>query len=248
MNVWLASPTSYQAICTILEGSVCKSNLFYSNKTAIHKRRRVDTRTQVVTRAKTRGSCYTIAAPPGTSQSHDHPDPDITRDLVSHPIPYSANSSRGHIGQCPPLPTAPYYHNQSHFHLWTCPANPPSTYLIRNTSSQLNFILIHSAVKITITISTKFIHAHQTHFHSGTVGQCSMVSETRYEATARTWSLAPHLRSTQVAFRATFQLVHQSELNGMGFAVVFPIYSVQLWLAVRSENLWKSFNKGKVPT
>ena len=119
MNVWLASPTSYQAICTILEGSVCKSNLFYSNKTAIHKRRRVDTRTQVVTRAKTRGSCYTIAAPPGTS--HDHPDPHITRDLVSHPIPYSANSSRGHIGQCPPLPTAPYYHNQSHFHLWTAP-------------------------------------------------------------------------------------------------------------------------------
>ena len=65
---------------------------------------------------------------------------------------------------------------------------------------------------------TKFIHAHQTHFHSGTVGQCSMVSETRYEETARTWSHAPLLRSTQVAFMATFQLVHQSELDGMGFA------------------------------
>ena len=121
MNVWLASPTSYQAICTILKGSVFKSDLLCPNKTPIHRRRRVDTRTQVVTRLKTRGSCYTIAAPPGASQSHDHPDPHITRDLVSHPIPYSANSSRGHIGQCPPLPTAPYYHNQSHFHLWTAP-------------------------------------------------------------------------------------------------------------------------------
>ena len=187
MNVWLASPTSYEAICTILEGRVCKSNLFCSNKTPIHKRRRVDTRTQVVTRAKTRGSCYTIAAPPGTS--HDHPDPHITRDLVSHPIPYSANSSRGHIGQCPPLPTAPYHHNQSHFHSWRGPTNPTINVIL--PSSQSNSILIHAAVKITITISTKLIHARQTHFHSGTVGQCSMVSETRYEETARTWSLAP---------------------------------------------------------
>ena len=50
---------------------------------------------------------------------------------------------------------------------------------------------------------------------------------------------------------ATFQSAHQSGLNGMGFAVVFPIYSALVGNKVRK--FMEEFQqvpeiKGKVPT
>ena len=63
--------------------------------------------------------------------------------------------------------------------------------------------------------------------------------------------LVHFLEAPRVSFVATFQSAHQSGLNGMGFAVVFPIYSALVGNKVRK--FMEEFQqvpeiKGKVPT